>query len=350
MKSERRRTVMFIVGCAMFAIMTGIVAVCTVSVYAAVIRAGGNTSAAVGAVAGMCVVLAAVFFVVDSVRRKYSVDMPVKRILAATELMMKGNFDINLTPLHEWGKYDEFDLIAENVSRVAAELSHTEMLRADFISDVSHEIKTPVSVIRNYASVLADGSLSDEERKECLTIMSEAAERLGKLVTDVLRLNKLENQRLLPEKSKFDLSESLTRCVLAFSDDMDKKGLDIECDIEENVRIYSDESLLEIIWNNLLSNAVKFTDAGGKIYVCLRHTETGATVEVRDTGCGMSRETGERIFEKFYQGDKSRSGEGNGLGLALVKRVIDMLGGDIRVESVPDKGSSFVVEIKADKV
>lgn len=119
---------------------------------------------------------------------------------------------------------------------------------------------------------------------------------------------------------------------------------------EQMIRQYSDESLLEIIWNNLLSNAVKFTDAGGKIYVCLRHTETAATVEVRDTGCGMSRETGERIFEKFYQGDKSRSGEGNGLGLALVKRVIDMLGGDIRVESVPDKGSSFVVEIKADKV
>lgn len=341
---------MFAAGCVMFALMTGIVAVCTVTAYTAVTDAGGSTGAAIGAAAGMCAVLAVVFCVVDLVRRKITTEMPVRRILAATEQIMKGDFDVRIAPWHEWGKYDEFDLIAENIGRMAAELSHTEMLRADFISDVSHEIKTPVSVIRNYASALAEGKVAQEDTKEYLKVMCDASERLSKLVTDVLKLNKLENQRLLPENRAFDLSESLTRCVLAFTDDMDRKDISVKCDIEENVCIVSDESLLEIIWNNLLSNAVKFTQEGGKIAVTLKGKPDGATVEVADNGCGMSKETGERIFEKFYQGDKSRSGEGNGLGLALVKRVIDMLGGNIRVESEQGKGSSFVVEIRAERL
>lgn len=347
MKGLRRTTLRArITGCLMFAVMTAITASCAVPAFMATAEATGSYGAGAGAAAGVCIVLAGVFYCADALRRKYTTEMPVRRILAATERMMKGDFAVTLKPRHEWGKYDEFDLIAENVSRMAEELSRTETLRADFVSDVSHEIKTPVAVIRNYAAALAGGGLSAEERAEYTGTLLAASERLGKLVADVLKLNKLENQRLLPVGREFDLSESVTRCALGFADAMDEKGVEADFDIEENVRVVSDESLLDIIWNNLLSNAVKFTDGGGKISVRLRATERGAAVEVADTGCGMSKETGARIFEKFYQGDPSRAGEGNGLGLALVKRVIDMLGGNISVESAPGEGSKFTVEVR----
>lgn len=349
MKGLRRTTLRArITGCLMFAVMTAITASCTVPVFMATSEATGSYGAGVGAAAGACIVLAAVFYCTDTLRRRYTTEMPARRILAATERIMKGDFAVTLKPRHEWGKYDEFDLIAENVSRMAAELSRTEMLRADFVSDVSHEIKTPVAVIRNYASALAGGGLSAEERTEYTRTLLAASERLEKLVADVLKLNKLENRRLLPVGREFDLSESVTRCVLGFVDVMDEKGLEADFDIEESVRVVSDESLLDIIWNNLLSNAVKFTDGGGRVSVRLRATARGAAVEVADTGCGMTSETGARIFDKFYQGDPSRAGEGNGLGLALVKRVIDMLGGNIIVESAPGEGSKFTVEVRTE--
>lgn len=350
MKGMRRRTpVSVLAGWLTFVLTAAAVAACAVPAYrAAYAGSGGNAWAAVGAAAGVCAVLGAVFYTIDFLRHRYMTEVPVRRILAATERMMRGDFDIKLEPLHEWGKYDEFDIIAENINRMAAELSQTETLRADFISDVSHEIKTPVAVIRTYASALKDGGLGAEEREEYVRTLLAASERLGKLVSDVLKLNKLENQKLLPEVKEFDLSESLTGCVLAYADAADGKGIELECDIPDGIRLASDGGLCEIIWNNLLSNAVKFTDKGGKITVRLSRCARGAQVEIADSGCGMDRETGRRIFDKFYQGDKSRSGEGNGLGLALVKRAIDMLGGDIRVVSAPGEGSRFTVTLRTD--
>lgn len=350
MNGLRRRTPASIfVGWLTFVLTAAAVAACAVpACHAAYTQSGGSGWAAFGAAAGICVVLGAVFYVVDFIRHRYMTEYPVRRILSATERIMRGDFAVRLEPLHEWGKYDEFDIIAENINRMAAELSQTETLRADFISDVSHEIKTPVAVIRTYASALKDGDLGAEEREEYIRTLLAASERLGKLVSDVLKLNKLENQKLLPDIKEFDLSESLTNCVIAYADTADEKGIELECDIPDGVRVASDGSLCEIIWNNLLSNAVKFTEKGGKISVKLSRTARGVQVEVADNGCGMDRETGKRIFEKFYQGDRSHSGEGNGLGLALVKRVIDMLGGDIRVVSAPGEGSRFTVTLRTD--
>ena len=166
------------------------------------------------------------------------------------------------------------------------------------------------------------------------------------LITNILKLNKLENQQIFPKAEAFDLSEQLCGALLQFEDAWESKNLNIETDIEDGVRIRSDSELLTLVWNNLVSNAVKFTPEGGAIGVSLKTEGDSIVVTVSDTGCGMKAETGKHIFEKFYQGDTSHATQGNGLGLALVKRVMDILSGEIGVQSVYGEGSTFTVKLK----
>jgi len=169
---------------------------------------------------------------------------------------------------------------------------------------------------------------------------------LAQLITNILKLNKLENQQIFPQPLAFDLSEQLCESLLQFEDLWEQKSLHIEADIQDNVHIRSDAELLSLVWNNLISNAVKFTPEGGCIGVCLKTEGDSIIISVSDTGCGMKPETGMHIFEKFYQGDTSHATQGNGLGLALVKRVIDILNGEISVESIYGEGSTFTVKLK----
>ena len=288
------------------------------------------------------IMLGSIFFLAllctgaDILRRRLMVERPVKKILNATERIASGDFSVRLEPAHPYFRRDEYDEIMENLNKMTAELAHTEMLHADFISNVSHELKTPVSVIRNYAQALGrecDGEL----RKKYAAALISAADRLTALVQGVLRLNKLENQKLTPARRTFRLDEMLAEAALAFEDAIDAKGLTLECDLEE-AEITSVPDYLELVWNNLLSNAVKFTEQGG-ITLSLKMRDGNAVVRVADTGQGISPEVGRHIFEKFYQGDTSHAGEGNGLGLALVKKVIDLLGGEIAVESEAGKAA-----------
>lgn len=288
--------------------------------------------------------LTVVCTLIDVWRRKIMVEKPVNEILSATEKIRKGEFSVRLSIAHEYGKYDEYDEIKENFNIMAAELQKTEVLKTDFVSNVSHELKTPLSVIQTYATALQDETLDKEMRARYVQTLTQTTKRLAALITNILKLNKLENQQILPEKENFDLTQSLAQSVLSYEEQIEKKGLEIECDFED-VEAFSAPALLEIVWNNLISNAVKFTDTG-KIEVSLRVKGKDAIVKVSDTGCGISAQTGTQIFDKFYQGDTSHAGEGNGLGLALVKRVIDLLGGEISVESTIGKGSAFTVVLK----
>ncbi|MBR3586128.1 MAG: HAMP domain-containing histidine kinase, partial [Oscillospiraceae bacterium] len=158
--------------------------------------------------------------------------------------------------------------------------------------------------------------------------------------------NRLENQRISPAKMPFDLSAQLTECLLGFETVWEEKQIEIEPDIEDGVVVVADKELLSIVWNNLLSNAFKFTEPGGTVGVTLKSEGEDASVTIRDTGCGISSEAGKHIFDKFYQGDTSHATQGNGLGLALVKRILDMTGGEIEVESKPGKGSTFTVKLR----
>ncbi len=292
------------------------------------------------------VCLASFCTVCDYFRRRFTVDKPVRKILSATEAIAKGDFSIRLQTTHPYGRYDEYDLIMENLNLMAAELSKTELLKTDFVANVSHELKTPLTVIKSYATLLANGNVTAEDRQAYLSSMHIAIERLNGLITNILRLNKLENQEIQSDFGRFDLSEALAEAALAFEGSIEKKGLLFECDLQENVFVRSSKSYWDIVWNNLLSNAVKFTDEGGRVALTMKKQRNRAVVTVEDTGCGISAETGKRIFEKFYQGDTSHAGEGNGLGLALVKKVVDILGGEISVVSEEGKGSLFTITLK----
>lgn len=282
----------------------------------------------------------------DYVRRKRMVDRPVKQIMDALDQVMQGDFTVRIVPVKEFAGETGFNEIIKAINAMTAELQGTETLRTDFIANVSHELKTPLAVMGNYATMLQQPGISEEDRIEYARAISRSSRRLAALITNILKLNKLENQQIFPQPREFDLGEQLCESLLAFEDAWEKKMLEIETDIAEDIRIRSDPELLSLVWNNLISNAVKFTPEGGAIYVSLNADERNVVVSVKDAGCGIDPETGRYIFEKFYQGDTSHATQGNGLGLALVKRVVDILQGEISVQSTPGQGSTFTVRIR----
>ena len=294
---------------------------------------------------GNVLLITFLFGTADFIRRKITVDRPVKQITEAAEKIMQGDFSARVPAIHGAGT-EGFNKIGKTINAMAVELSGTETLRTDFIANVSHELKTPLAVMGNYATMLQRPGITEEEKNEYAKAISEAARRLAQLITNILKLNKLENQQIFPQTQEFDLGEQLCECLLGFEDAWEAKSLEIETDIEEDVRIKSDPELLSLVWNNLISNAVKFTTDGGTIGVSLKTEDHAVIVQVCDTGCGMKPETGMHIFEKFYQGDTSHATQGNGLGLALVKRVMDILNGEIGVQSVYGEGSTFTVKFK----
>ena len=288
--------------------------------------------------------LSALFAALDAVRRKLTVDRPVREIRKALRRLQEGDFSARITLPSSSKK--EFKEIAASINLLAEELAGVETLRTDFIANVSHELKTPLAVIRNYNTMLSAPTLSDEQRQEYAATINATSRRLADLITNILKLNKLENQQIYPSVAEYDLGEQLCECLLSFEAFWERKHLVIETDIAENVRIRSDAELLSLVWNNLISNAIKFTEEGGTVTVTLTATAHHATVTITDTGCGISPEIGPHIFEKFYQGDTSHAMQGNGLGLALVKRVVDIVHGEITVESAIGKGSTFTVKLR----
>ena len=304
-----------------------------------------NIAAAAKLTFGNVVLITLIFGTIDYVRRKMTVDRPVKIITEATERIMQGDFSVRVAPMHGNGM-EGFNQIGLAINKMAEELSGTETLRTDFIANVSHELKTPLAVMGNYATMLQRPGITEDEKNEYAKAISEAARKLAQLITNILKLNKLENQQIFPQPKEFDLGEQLCECLLGFEDAWEAKHLEIETDIQDDVRIKSDPELLSLVWNNLISNAVKFTPDGGTIGLSIKTEGDSVIVQVRDTGCGIKPETGMHIFEKFYQGDTSHATQGNGLGLALIKRVMDILNGEIGVQSVYGQGSTFTVKLK----
>ena len=290
------------------------------------------------------VLITFLFKLADYIRRKIMVERPTRVITEATERIMSGDFSVRIQPMESSGM-EGFNQIAMAINRMAEELSGVETLRTDFIANVSHEMKTPLAVMQNYGTLLQTPELSKEKRMEYAKGITDGSRRLADMMTNILKLNRLENQQIYPEASEFDLGEQLCECLLAYETVWEKANIEIETEIAEGVIVKADAELLGHVWNNLFSNAFKFTPSGGTVRVSLTATAHHAIVKVADTGCGMTAEVGAHIFEKFYQGDTSHSVRGNGLGLALVKRVIDIMHGEIAVESAVGKGSTFTVRI-----
>jgi len=290
--------------------------------------------------------LSLLFTILDAIRRRLTVENPVKLITDAAEKIIQGDFSVRVKPQSGFGTDETFNRVIDCFNKMAEELGSVETLRTDFISNVSHEMKTPLAVMQNYGTLLQTPALTEEKRMEYAKGVTEGSRRMADMMTNILKLNRLENQQIYPQVSSFDLGEQLCQCLLQYENVWEKAEIGIETDIAENVKIKADAELLSHVWNNLFSNAFKFTPAGGLVTVSLTATERYAVVKVTDTGYGMSPEVGAHIFEKFYQGDTSHSVQGNGLGLALVKRVEDIMQGEISVESALGQGSIFTVKIR----
>ena len=293
------------------------------------------------------VIITVLFKTADFIRRKIMVDKPVKMITDTAEKIMNGDFSARVRRMNGSGM-EGFHQIGESINAMAEELSGVETLRTDFIANVSHEMKTPLAVMQNYGTLLQTPDLSEETRIEYAKAITDASRRLADMMTNILKLNRLENQQIYPNPTTFDLGEQLCESLLQYESTWERKNIEIETHIAENVRVCADAELLSLVWNNLFSNAFKFTEDGGKVTLTLTADQTYATVKVTDTGCGMSAEVGSHIFEKFYQGDTSHATQGNGLGLPLVKRVVDILQGEIGVESAVGIGTTFTVRIRRD--
>ena len=273
---------------------------------------------------------------------------PTNKLCHAAQRVASGDYSVRLAPSRTDGKKDEFEVLFEDFNVMTEELASTEMMKNDFVSNVSHELKTPLSVISNTATILESDDLTEAERKNYCEKIGEAARRLSVLVTNILQVNRLEHQKIQPKKKPFNLSEAIARCILIYDEKFEEKKIDLDTDLDENLIVVNDENLLDMVWTNLISNAIKFTPEGGNIRISLRRESKRASISVIDSGCGISAEDQRRIFDKFYQADTSRATQGNGLGLALVRRILELLGGTISLDSAPGHGSAFTVLLPAE--
>jgi signal transduction histidine kinase len=294
---------------------------------------------------GYVFLTATLLMLLIAVVRHVSWSRPMRRLGAAARNIAQGDFSVRIAPLRKDGKKDFVEVMFDDFNTMAQELESIEILKNDFIANVSHEIKTPLSIIQNYAAALQDENLKAEERREYIKAIVTSSQKLSGLVSNILKLNKLENQKIIPAAYPYDLGEQLRRCVLAFEDLWDQKNITVTADLDD-ITICYDESMLEMVWNNLIANAIKFTAPGGFITITLKKMAGFAAARIIDSGCGMDAETQKHIFDKFYQGDLSHSQGGNGLGLALVKKALDISGAKINVLSKAGEGSAFTVWLK----
>ena len=288
---------------------------------------------------------AASFTLVTNWKIRQNYQRPLEVFSAAARRVAQGDFSVYLRPRHTPDKADHMDVLFEDFNKMVEELGSIETLKTDFFSDVSHEFKSPLAVIASNAELLqADGGLTSRQQEQVENIR-DATGSLADLIQNMLKLNKLEKQAIRPMPEAFDLCAQLCECAVQFEDVWEKKDIDFEADLEDTALAYADPGLTGLVWTNLLANAIKFTPEGGHILLTQRTERGRAVVSVQDTGCGMTPEVLQHIFEKFYQGDASHATQGNGLGLALVKRILELSEGTIAVTSEPGKGSVFTVTL-----
>jgi len=265
--------------------------------------------------------------------------VPIECLSKASKEVAGGNFDIALSPDTN---LEELDTLIQNFNDMARELSSIETLREDFIANVSHEFKTPLSGIEGYATLLSEPDLSDEERVEYARRILESSRRLSRLTGNILLLSKLENGSVRAEITRYRLDEQVRTAILDLSSLWEPMDIDWQLELPE-IDFYGPEGLYHEVWINLIGNACKYSHPGGSVEITLARCEGGAEAKITDHGIGMSEETRAHLFEKFYQADTSRKSDGNGLGLSLCQKILSLTGGHISVESRENQGSTFTV-------
>ncbi|SCW77288.1 Signal transduction histidine kinase [Paenibacillus tianmuensis] len=267
-------------------------------------------------------------------------------VIDAMQRIAKGDFTVKIPPNER--VTDQFGELVESINHMAVELNQMEKMRQEFISNVSHEIQSPLTSIGGFARILQSDELSREERMHYLGIIEKESARLSKLSENLLKLTSLESDHHPFERRRYRLDKQLRSLILASEPQWQDKGIDMDVSLED-VNIEADEDLLSQVWVNLLHNSIKFTPAGGTIGVQLKRNGQQAVIFISDTGIGISEDEVAHIFERFYKADKSRnrSTGGSGLGLAIVKRIVEMHTGSVAVQSVPGQGTTFTVRLPA---
>ena len=268
---------------------------------------------------------------------------PVYKLIYALNSLAAGNYDTRLSMnVPKVGKdlEESFNILAE-------ELQNTEMLRSDFVNNFSHEFKTPLVSIKGFARLLQKGSLPEEKKKEYIDIISAESSRLADMATKVLDLTKLENQNILTDVSEYNVSEQLRESILLLERKWLEKELEISADFEE-YQIHGNQEMLKQVWINLIDNAIKFSPSGGAIGVSVTRNADCIMVMFSNGGAPIKEEEKERIFQKFYQGDTSHTSQGNGIGLAIVRRIVELHDGEVWVDSTEEQ-TTFTVKLPCEK-
>ncbi len=262
-------------------------------------------------------------------------------ISEASKKVAKGDFNVQID---ENMKVKELREMSHNFNLMIRELAGMEMFRNDFISNVSHEFKTPLSAIEGYTTLLQTPNLPEDKKQFYISKILYNTNRLSELTGHILLLSRLENQNISIPKSTFSLDEQIRQIILLFERDWTEKNIDLDINLEE-INYLGNEELLAQVWQNIIGNALKFTNPNGKIKVFMESNDKYIVIDIIDNGIGIDEATQARIFEKFYQGDKSHTIKGNGLGLALSKQIIELHNGFISVSSQKDKGSKFTISL-----
>lgn len=264
---------------------------------------------------------------------------PINVIINGISRLSEGDYSVRIS----LGGYNAMKNLADSFNNLADELSSTEILRSDFINNFSHEFKTPIMSVRGLVGMLQKGNISPEKQREYIGVIADETDRLATLATNVLNLSKVENQNILTGVGRYNLSEQIRDCILLLEKKWTSKNLELCVDLNE-IEIYACEDLLKQVWCNLLDNAVKFAKQNGKLSVSAEKTKKYVSVRIEDEGAVIAPENINKIFGRFYQEDAARSGEGNGIGLSIVKRITDLHGGTVSVESGCGK-TAFTVSL-----
>lgn len=268
---------------------------------------------------------------------------PVNKLINALNRLASGDYRTRLSFGGPIGGNATANELCQSFNRMASELENTEMLRSDFVNNFSHEFKTPIVSIAGFAGLLKHGNLTEEQRAEYVDIIEKESKRLVSLATNILNLTKIENQTILTDVTSFNLSEQIRNSVLLLESKWAPKNLDLCVDLEEYT-VTGNEELLAQVWINLVDNAVKFSPEGGVVEIRVEETDEKINVSVSNNGSEIPPETTERIFRKFYQADESHAAEGNGIGLAIVKKITELHNGTVRVASEDGK-TTFTVTL-----
>ena len=284
---------------------------------------------------GIMTGLILIFFVTSHIIK------PIRKMTSATKKVASGDFNATV----DINRNDEIGKLADNFNLMIKELNSIEYLRKDFVSNISHELKTPIASIQGFTKLLAKENLSKEEKREYIDIIIEETTRLSNLSNNMIKLTNFENQEIVTNKKEYRLDEQIRKSIIMLEEKINEKNIKVELDTEEII-IKEDADLMMEVWINLLSNAIKYSKQNGNININITNENEFWKVEIKDDGIGIPEDKKERIFEKFFQVEKSHSYDGSGLGLAIVKRIIDLTKGKIEVESKEGKGTSFLVYLK----